>query len=392
RRKRKKMDNEHGSRHEQIVSHFLLKTLHIVLNSRLPSLPLSLSLPLPLGKKTDKWFNLALGPPTDFTRNLNLMDPIIIDIILVQHNQSAAGYGSLLETVIERWAVQYEQHQQHHSISDYKKTYKKSIILLRSLYSIMRLLPAYRAYRTKAKAKSACHFDITYNLSSFTVPFTTSEEHLMKLYTFLPVEAQHGRLSVSVRYRETLSDFNLETSASFPTEIITDYVGSPATDPFRAFPPPQRPHSWTSGGLFTQNQSSPVAVHHSSSGRYDLSSYHSSSYDVNAQRTRLPTHHSFDDSPPFSPSPPTDAAFDSQSGVGGKQGKKSQDAAVGALVRMLRTAPPLRQDSSCCSDHVEARSNASELFMSRKTSDALEELKAYTGIKHLILSKSKDTL
>ena len=50
-------------------------------------------------------------------------------------------------------------------------------------------------------------------------------------------------------------------------------------------------------------------------------------------------------------------AFDSQS-VGGKQGrelsshaKKSQDAAVGALVRMLRTAPPLRQDSSCYSSH-----------------------------------------
>lgn len=73
--------------------------------------------------------------------------------------------------------------------------------------------------------------------------------------------------------------------------------------------------------------------------------------------------------------------FDSQSG------KKSQDAAVGALVRMLRTAPPLRQDSS---NHVEAQSNTSGSFMSRKTSDALEDLKAYTGLKHLILSKSKD--
>ena len=97
-------------------------------------------------------------------------------------------------------------------------------------------------------------------------------------------------------------------------------------------------------------------------------------------------------------------AFDSQS-VGGKQGrelsshaKKSQDAAVGALVRMLRTAPPLRQDSSCYSSHslsdgLEAEFNtasasASSLFMSRKTSDALEELKAYRDIKHLILSKS----
>ncbi|KAM0001614.1 putative HORMA domain superfamily protein [Helianthus debilis subsp. tardiflorus] len=507
-------NNEHG-RNDQIVSQFLLKTLHIVLESRVPSLrPLPPPRSSSFVKKSDKWFNLALGDrPTAFT--FSHRDPMIIDIILVQemgHNQS--GYGALVETVIERWAVQYEYSRASHSQSSesYKKTYKKSIILLRSLYSMMRLLPAYRAYRTKAKA-------------------------------------QHGHLSVSVKYRESLSDFNLETSASFPPEIITDYVGSPATDPFRAFPPvPQRPHSWTSGGPFTKNQSPPA--YHSSSGRFDLSysPSPSSSYDVYSQRTRQQSHHSFDDSPPFSPSPPmylssggnyiqsrlrsetapvsipnplftrhlspnlsdpnrhslpplsprstryepsshesspairslkksemsrvgdlssasgsgsanhyssshkvsrdnkddsgrfsgllsssgsprigfsrsssrlslqdelddidfscpfivddvdtcdfpvSDVAFDSQSGAGGKQGKKSQDAAVGALVRMLRTAPPLRQDSSCCSDHLEAQSNASGLFMSRKTSDALEELKAYTGIKHLILSKSKDTL
>ncbi|KAJ0772264.1 putative HORMA domain superfamily protein [Helianthus annuus] len=488
-------NNEHG-RNDQIVSQFLLKTLHIVLESRVPSLrpppppPRSSS----FVKKSDKWFNLALGDrPTAFT--FSHRDPMIIDIILVQEmGQNQSGYGALVETVIERWAVQYEYSRasQSQSSESYKKTYKKSIILLRSLYSMMRLLPAYRAYRTKAKGKP-CDFDITYKVSSFSVPFTRSEEQVMKLYTFFPVEAQHGHLSVSVKYRESLSDFNLETSATFPPEIITDYVGSPATDPFRAFPPvPQRPHSWTSGGPFTKNQSPPA--YHSSSGRFDLSysPSPSSSYDVYSQRTRQQSHHSFDDSPPFSPSPPMylssggnyiqsrlrsetapsemarvgdlssasgsgsanhyssshkvsrdnkddsgrfsgllsssgsprigfsrsssrlslqdeldDIDFScpfivddvdtcdfpvSQSGAGGKQGKKSQDAAVGALVRMLRTAPPLRQDSSCCSDHVEAQSNASGLFMSRKTSDALEELKAYTGIKHLILSKSKDTL
>ncbi|KAA8533504.1 hypothetical protein F0562_031062 [Nyssa sinensis] len=60
---------------------------------------------------------------------------------------------------------------------------------------------------------------------------------------------------------------------------------------------------------------------------------------------------------------------------------KSQDAAVGALVHMLRTAPPLRQDSSCYSSHslkteLEGEVGAaSGFFMPRKTSDALEELK-----------------
>ncbi|MFS8018331.1 putative ubiquitin fusion degradation protein Ufd1 [Helianthus anomalus] len=209
-------------------------------------------------KAIDKWFNLDLGDrPTAFT--LSHRDPMIIDIILVQEmGQNRSGYGALVETVIERWAVQYEYSRasQSQSSESYKKTYKKSIILLRSLYNMMRLLPAYRAYRTKVKGKT-CNFD--YKVSSFSVPFTRSEEQVMKLYTFFPVEAQHGHLSVSVKYRESLSDFNLETSA-----------------------------------------------YHSSSGRFDLSYSPppSSSYDVYSQRTRQQSHHSFDDTPPFSPSPP----------------------------------------------------------------------------------------
>ncbi|GJW02731.1 autophagy-related protein 13a [Tanacetum coccineum] len=630
-------NNEHQQgRHDQIVSQFLLKSLHIVLESRIPSFFNNHN--NTKKKKSDKWFNLALGDrPSSFDSlnfwHRNLMEPMIIDILLVPSTSSSP----LHETVVERWVVQYQRQPTTDSTSSsYKKTYKKSIILLRSLYTMLRLLPAYRAFRnlTTKAAAAACHFDINYKVSSFTSPFSRSEEQLMKQYTFLPVEAQNGRLSISVNYRETLSDFNLDTSSSFPTEIITDYVGSPATDPFRAFPiltdnnnnnrrmhPPQqqqqRPHSWSSARgpppPFTQFGSPSPPAFRSSSGRYDLSS--SPTDVVYGQRMRPPTttHTSFYDyqlSPPFSPSPspspPTylsggnylqsrlrsetsapvtipnnammsrsprylspnnmsdpnrhslpppsprstrhelsshespsgirslkksdmsrvgdlssgsgstnhfsahkvskddsgrfsgllsssgspsrvgfsrsssrlslqdelddidfscpfivddvdtcdsprslqlglswdisneiadmddsrsanrnciilmlnmhlsvypcmnevtevlcvDVAFDSQS-VGGKLGrelsshaKKSQEAAVGALVRMLRTAPPLRQDSSCYSSHsmsdgLEAEFNtASGMFMSRKTSDALEELKAYRDIKHLILSKS----
>lgn len=585
--------NEHG-RNEQIVSQFLLKSLHIVLDSRVPSIrPSGRRGNLLLGsqvKKSDKWFNLALGERPSALDSLNfwhrnLMEPMIIDIILVQEMPAAglgqnecttSGYGALVETVIERWVVQYEYSRTSHQPSEsYKKTYKKSIIMLRSLYTMMRLLPAYRAYRKLCISSKACGFDINYKVSSFSAPFTRAEEESMKQYSFYPIEAQHGRLSISVKYRESLADFNLETSASFPAEIITDYVGSPATDPFRAFPrmnnkagmhatsfpvremqmqmqmqsptttttttaissaaaAQQRPHSWTSGltrgAPFTRNQ-------YSSSGRYDLSSSPTDVYN-----NRPPSHHrgtSFDDyqlSPPFSPSPspspptylpagnsrlrsetapvsiptpmitrsprylspnlsdpnrhlpppsPRSTRYEHESpsgirslkksdmsrvgdltsanhssspkvsrdnkddsgrfsgllsssgsprigfsrsssrlslqdelddidfscpfivddvdtcdspvsqSVGGKQGrelsKKSQDAAVGALVRMLRTAPPLRQDSSCyslSSRDLEAEFSNSGLFMARKTSDALEELKAYTDIKDLILSKS----
>ena len=75
-------------------------------------------------------------------------------------------------------------------------------------------------------------------------------------------------------------------------------------------------------------------------------------------------------------------------------GKKSQDAALGILVHMLRTAPPLRQDPSCYSTHSLRTEyeggvgTASGFFMPRKTADALEELKSYREMKDLLLSKS----
>lgn len=74
--------------------------------------------------------------------------------------------------------------------------------------------------------------------------------------------------------------------------------------------------------------------------------------------------------------------------------RKSQDAAVGVLVNMLRKAPPLRQDPSCYSSHSLKAEPEGEVgavsgfFMARKTADALEELRSYKEMKDLLLSKS----
>ncbi|OMO95139.1 Peptidase C78, ubiquitin modifier-specific peptidase 1/ 2 [Corchorus capsularis] len=301
---------------EQIVSQFRSKILHVILDSRVPSFhhhshqqqqqePLSLS----RVRKTDRWFNLVLGDRPAALENLNfslrnLLDPMIIDIILVQHGScsssvdnvyspSAAAVGPSNETVIERWVVQYD-----------------------------------------------CP-----RVSSFSHPFSREEEAAMKDYCFVPVEAIPGRLCVSVTYRTTLSDFNLEPMVSLPPKIITDYVGSPTTDPMRSFPssekgvratsfplrgarPPspapaafQRPHSWSSGfhrGFpFTPNQSvagSPPA-YRTSPMPYDIASPPSDMYGNRIQNQRLSTlqqvtaYDEYQLSPPFSPSaspsPPT---------------------------------------------------------------------------------------
>lgn len=92
--------------------------------------------------------------------------------------------------------------------------------------------------------------------------------------------------------------------------------------------------------------------------------------------------------------------------------RKSQDAAVGALVRMLKKAPPLRQDISksntllqasktnttqetneiseaSAAQHAAASSIVSSALLAMKTtSDALEELQAYRDMKNLLLSQS----
>lgn len=343
---------------DKIVSQFLLKSLHIILDSRIPSLhPHDRSGDLssvPRVKKSDKWFNLILGDRPAALDNLNfwhrnVMDPMIIDIILVREGLGSSSVdnlygtspmGSSVETVIERWVVQFENprhvvpHSGEHSAS-YKKTYKKSIILLRSLYSQMRLLPAYRVFRQLNASRQTYNFDIIYKVSSFGDPFSRAEEELMEEYSFAPVEALPGRLCISVTYRSTLSDFNLESSTMMPPKIITDYVGSPATDPLRSFPsekgvsatsfslrgvrppssaPLQRPHSWTSGfhrpAPYVQNQ--PVVgsppTYRPSPMSYDFPSPPTDMCNNRVQSFRplINQAFNFDEyqlSPPFSPSP-----------------------------------------------------------------------------------------
>ncbi|KAG4203216.1 hypothetical protein ERO13_A05G387800v2 [Gossypium hirsutum] len=95
--------------------------------------------------------------------------------------------------------------------------------------------------------------------------------------------------------------------------------------------------------------------------------------------------------------------------------RKSQDAAVGALVRMLKKAPPLRQDIPSSINFSEASRpemwnnniqeqnqnteavtvehdassiiTSSRLVASMTTADALEELWSYKEMKNLLLSE-----
>ncbi|CAF1707826.1 hypothetical protein Bca4012_005836 [Brassica carinata] len=275
---------------EQIVSHFFPKALHIVLDSRIPSLQSrgrtrdrsSGGLNV---KKSDKWFNLIMGDRPAALDKLhswhrNILDSMIIDIILIHPTDDDDDHGNVrsAETVIERWVVQYENPlimspQTSDPSTRYQKVYKKAIILLRSLYAQTRLLPAYRVSRQLSSSLASSRYEMVYKVSSFSDVFSPPVTETMKEFRFSPVEVPPGRLCASVTYRSDLSDFNLGAHITLPPRIITDYVGSPATDPMRFFPSPgqsfeatsfhfqgragrpplttssasERPHSWTSG-------------------------------------------------------------------------------------------------------------------------------------------------
>ncbi|KAB1205263.1 Autophagy-related protein 13 [Morella rubra] len=182
---------------EQIVSQFLLKSLRIILDSRVPSLrPHDPSGDLSSASQMenrDEWFNLVLGDRPTALDSLNswhrnLMDPMIIDVILVRGGSNSAE-GSI-ETVIERWVVRYEYPRPRlvsAQAGQSSALYKKSIILLRALYLQMRLLPAYRIFRQLSSSNQAYNFGIIYKVSSFSDPFSREEQEMMHVYSFRDV-------------------------------------------------------------------------------------------------------------------------------------------------------------------------------------------------------------
>ncbi|XP_073041214.1 autophagy-related protein 13b-like [Primulina eburnea] len=309
--------NSEPARMEQIITEFFAKSLHIILESRCPYVSSRnysgeqvLSSPSPSSSTSstssfrprDKWFNLALRDcpaaleNIDFWRQSNL-EPMIVDVFLVQRPrdcdllhcspkrmlvQNIWGkeryyYGSdndefgcetKNEKIVERWVLQYESKKTDAngggSLSS-KRTactsshalYKKSILLLRSLYTTVRLLPAYKLFRDLISSAQIRLYNLRHRVSSFVEPFTPMEEEDMQHFVFSPVDTSCGRLFLSVAYRSSVLDVSSEPSTPMSPQFIPEYVGSPMTEPLKRFPsylksqssPSQSPfcrrHSWS---------------------------------------------------------------------------------------------------------------------------------------------------
>ncbi|KAG9131667.1 hypothetical protein Leryth_009420 [Lithospermum erythrorhizon] len=301
---------------EQIITEIFPKSLHIILESRCPyvssrnySGEQGFSSPSPSSSSSssssvrprDKWFNLALKDcpaaleNIDFWRQSNY-DPMVVDVVLVkrssdwdpsicsprkvelgknfpgkdnflwnsEHDEFEGGVKK--EKIIERWIVQYEARKTNSnagspvgkksSSTSSSTVYKKSILLLRSLYVMVKLLPAYRLFRDLMSSAQIRMYNLCHRIHSFVEPFTRREEAEMQKFVFTPVDTSCGRLCLSVMYRPSVSDVSSEPSTPLSPQFIPDYVGSPLADRLKRFPsvpvpqsspsyPYGRRHSWS---------------------------------------------------------------------------------------------------------------------------------------------------
>ncbi|XWS44765.1 hypothetical protein CRYUN_Cryun15aG0075900 [Craigia yunnanensis] len=315
----KNMASSHGNTYteaakmEQVITEFFYKSLLIILESRSPyvsshnysgeqtvSSPSSSSSSWSSVRPRDKWFNLALRECTSALENLDLcrqsnFEPVVVDVILEHKpldwepatfspkrdlvrnlsskdknsffwnsDQEESGNETRSEKIIERWFVQHESRKgkdcssgsRRSSSNNLRPLYKKLILLLRSLYMTVRLLPAFNIFRDLNSSGQLRPFKLVPGVSSFIEPFSRKEEAEMQRFCFTPVDTSCGRLCLSVLYRSSISDISSESSTPMSPQFIPDYVGNPLADPLRRFPslpvshsspslPFSRRHSWS---------------------------------------------------------------------------------------------------------------------------------------------------
>ncbi|TVU26764.1 hypothetical protein EJB05_29324 [Eragrostis curvula] len=339
---------------EQVITEFFAKSLHIILESRSPydssrnfTRPSPPSSPLSGSQPRDRWFNLALRDCPAALENFDLwrqsnLEPLVIDIVLLQRdNTRTSSAGG--DRIIERWVIKYETTKsgsgsgngsknsgrrsrsssgENHSL--YRRTYNGSMVLLRSLYLMVRLLPAHNLFQELNSSGRIRPLSLSHKISSFVEPFTREEDAEMKHYSFSPIETLFGHLSLSVSYVPVLELAAPESPTPLSTELIMDYVGSPKTEflrklnslPSGVIAPPcvpvTRRHSWsTEHGTGPSVSSSPHPINSEPHGHVqprmlmpdNSQTACSQPHNTSSGKKKISISEECNPSPPLSPSP-----------------------------------------------------------------------------------------
>ncbi|KAJ4715386.1 Autophagy-related protein [Melia azedarach] len=260
----------------QIITEFYVKSLHIILESRslsnfsgeqvlsFPSSSSSSSLGVRL---RDKWFNLALRECPAALKNPylwahSILEPMVVDVICYRRDigsnlssvRSSDMEESALQTIsgkiVERWVVQYvsKSSEDRGSTSPTQATmYRNCILLFRSLYTTVRLLPTYKILRDLNSDGQVLTFGLAHRVSSFVQPFASKEGAGYLQFGFTPVDISSGRLCISVLYRSSISEedqikefaFPPISSETSPFDSMSEYfTPSPSFSPSPSSLPP----------------------------------------------------------------------------------------------------------------------------------------------------------
>lgn len=207
-----------GVTHEQLVGQAFVKAAHIILDGRVIRQDAD-------HKKTRKgrsWFNIhvdelcdAKGRLEQWKSEANLGLPLVLDIFVcpasLKHPLPTSPSDESKMTLIERWCIGYVPIVakpplvgQSYRRSSPRALYKRMSLMMRSLFSLLRILPAQRL-RKMAERNEYEEFVLDYRIHSNVRKIDDHAE----AYEFAPVETADGRFTVKVMYvdREIESDF-----------------------------------------------------------------------------------------------------------------------------------------------------------------------------------------
>ncbi|KAK9370050.1 autophagy-related protein 13-domain-containing protein [Lipomyces kononenkoae] len=267
-------DPSHAAKLNQVVQNFFSKAAQVIIQSRMPVNSVIMpgnpdsTDPTAFQKKTNKWFNLELDDTDTFRDELRLwkaadaalvtasfasLPPLLIETVLDTRDltanqtlvvlddegkrwnvEAAATAGGIRadirrpEVVLERWRVELDPR----SINalgvppELPVVYKRSIVLFRSLYAYVRLLPAWRFRKKLSKAKlnpsslkiSCRVLNGAYPVSSrgrigLSMPLVLDRKDNTQSHTFNKIDTPAGAFTVQVTYRKNC-EFRVDDSES----------------------------------------------------------------------------------------------------------------------------------------------------------------------------------
>lgn len=232
---------------ERYIAECFVKCANVVLSSRVYNG--SRAAP---DRRSSRWFLLEVEDTEGAANDLeawrkDMSQPMVIEIFMPNtalsnaRNESSSSGRQTSELLLERWTLQYQRKTLagqgpvgtpvNRSTIDEAAVYKRLIILVRSLFSYVRVLPAYRMYRAcKRHQGRLCRLDyrILRQAQRGSIGGARSvDTPRLQQFSFAPVDTPSGCFKVSVEYQPSATVHVLEQSTvplTFP-HIISDYIG-----------------------------------------------------------------------------------------------------------------------------------------------------------------------